>query len=92
MFRNYTNSFSQWIFNPYLNTNLEPRDNTKNSNISNNKRSSRLFFTYTSLSSSCRFKKNISKSPNASKDKSANSTTNNNVKIKEEAPIAITNI
>jgi len=45
-----------------------------------------------SLSSFYYSKKNISKNANASRDRSANNTTNNNVKIKEEAPIATSSV
>ena len=41
----------------------------------------------TSLFSFCLSKTNISRSPNTSRDRSANNTANNNIKIEEETPV-----
>jgi len=65
---------------------LEPGDDTKDSN--KDKCSPYQFPNYSSLSSFCRSKKNISKNTNAFRDGSANNTANNNVKIEEEALVA----
>ena len=47
---------------------------------------------YASPSSSYRSKKNISRSTNTSEDRSADNTTNNNIKIEEKAPITTASI
>jgi len=69
---------------------LEPRDNTKNSN--KDKCSPRQSPGYSGPSSFYRSKKNISKNANAFRDRSADNTTGNNVKIEEEAPVATSSV
>ena len=64
---------------------MEPRDNT-NSNKSEDKRPS----CQSPARGGCCSKKNISKSASTSGDKTAGKSTNNNVKMGEEAPIATT--
>jgi len=70
-----------------LDANLEPRDNTKDSNESQDEHSPRQSPAYTSPSSFYHPKKNLSRSANAFRDRSADNTANNNVEIEEEAPI-----
>ena len=65
-------------------------DNTKDSN--KDKRSPCQSPTYSNLSSFYRSKKNISKNANTFRDRSANNTTNNIIKIEKEAPVTISSI
>ena len=74
-----------------LDANLEPRD-TKDSDKSLDNRSPRQSPAYTSPSRTRCSKKNISKSANASRDRGANNTVNNNTKIEEEAPVTAASI
>jgi hypothetical protein len=71
---------------------LEPRDNTKDSDKSQDKCSSYQFLAYTSPSSSYHSKKNIGESANTFRDRSADNTANNNIEMDKEAPITTTSI
>jgi len=72
-----------------LDTNLEPRA-TKNSNKSPDDRSPHQSPAYTGPSRTYRSKKNVSGSADASRNRGANNTVNNDIKIEEEAPVATT--
>jgi len=76
---------------PYLDANLELRD-TKDNNKSLNKRSPCQFPAYASPSNAHYSKKNVSGSADASGDRGAGNTVNNNVKIEGEAPVTTAGI
>ena len=71
-----------------MDADLEPGDDTKDSNKSQDEYSLCWSPIYTGPSGSHHSKMNIGKSANASGDESADDTANNDIKIKGEAPIA----
>ena len=89
-FRDYTNFFSQQLFDLCLDINLKLGDDIKNSNKSQDKHSLCQSLAHAGPSSSHCFKTNASKNANTSGDGSANNTTNNNVKM--EGEIFVTNV